>query len=104
MLGASAARIDAVAAKADPEADAFPVMPENWAAVQAFCDLSTQWRCQVVAGLGGGAVVWLGLDYPGLQAALDLAGVPRRERRDLFARLQIMERAALPVLNARRGR
>ncbi len=66
----------------------FAVWPENWKAVEMFMSLQTQWR----TGPMGGS---LGLDYPGVAAALGLlVGSPRR-RRSLFIDLQAMEAAAL---------
>ncbi len=56
--------------------------------------LQTQWR---IAPMGG----YLGLDYPGVAAALGTVVRARSRRRRLFLDLQVMERAALPLLNAR---
>lgn len=56
-----------------------------------FCQCSTQWRY----GAMGGAI---GLDYPGVKVVLELT-VKRREWREVFEGLQVMERAALAVMN-----
>ncbi len=66
----------------------------NGAALATFLDLSTQWRA--VGGIG--PIIWLGLDY----LAVDLV-IRRRGLDDgVFDDLQVMERAALPILNERR--
>jgi hypothetical protein len=68
---------------------------DNWRAVQFFALLGTQWR----VALGMGTAVTLGLDYAGVAAAMEMAAVPRSRRRRLWADLQVMEAAALPILN-----
>lgn len=87
---AEIARLEAHAA---PDCE---VHRDAWRAVLAFLALQTQWRVQLA--LGG--VLWLGLDYAGVRAWLELQGHAPRTARALLADLQVMERAALPVLNA----
>lgn len=58
--------------------------------------LKTQWR--YLAGMGG--AVCLGLDYPAVAATLTLQVFKKRERRRIFSGLQVMEEAALPILNS----
>jgi hypothetical protein len=72
------------------------VWPENVEAVRLFCDVATQWR--VAAGFG---VVYLGLDYAAVEAAMRMRGVKRRERSELFEKVRVMELAAKQELNAR---
>lgn len=79
-------------------AEELPIWPENWPTAQLFMALQTQWRI----ALGMGQVVWLGLDYAAAQAAMQLLAVPRKDRQEIFAGLCVMERAALPVLNAKK--
>lgn len=77
------------------EAEAeFGVFPENVETVEMFLSLQTQWRTGPMGGC-------LGLEYPGVKAALDLRVRSRRRRAELFDALQAMERAALLVLNAK---
>ena len=76
------------------EPEDFAVWQENADTVDMFMSLQTQWK---VGPMGG----YLGLDYPGVSAALNTVVRSWRRRRDLFANLQSMERAALPVLNRR---
>lgn len=66
------------------------VMPENWDAMRIFLAMGTQWR------RAGWVGVATGLDYaalPVVSAALD---VPAGG--DLFARLRILEGAALAAM------
>lgn len=61
-----------------------------------FCDLATQWR--VAAGFD---LVYLGLDYAAVEAAMRMRGIKRRDRARLFDKLRVMELAARQELNAR---
>lgn len=71
--------------------EAFEVWEENWAAVEMFLRVQTQWRTTMngVLGLDYGAVAWL----------LKLYEV--EDPRALLEDLQIMEAAAIMVLNER---
>lgn len=73
----------------------FEVWQENWDSFSLFVGAETQWT----VGVGMAGVLWVGLDYDRLETVMRLRGIPRRERSRLFADVQIMERAALPVLN-----
>jgi|GEM_PF-5506973 len=44
-----------------------------------------------------GGIVWLGFDYSGVKTFLEMAAVDHREK--VFLQLQLMEAAALPILN-----
>lgn len=70
---------------------AFDVYPENWDAVRLFLGLQTQWRVGPMGGL-------VGLDYPGVEAAMRMARV--KDRAQLFEQLQTMEFAALEAMHA----
>jgi len=61
--------------------------PENRLAWDLWLCLQTQWR----VGMGGAT----GLDYAGVQAAMQLMGVARKERAELFALVRAMEGATL---------
>ena len=74
------------------------VWPENWPIVQAFAAISTQWR---TAPLGLGGYRYLGLDYTGAQAGLQLAGITLSK--DEWKDLRTMERAATKHLNGQEG-
>lgn len=78
----------------DDEDSQFEIWPENAAAVDTFLALQTQWR---VGPLGG----YAGLDYPGVRTVMTLRGVKRKARDRMFREIQLMERAALEILNKR---
>lgn len=65
------------------------VWPENWLPMQVFLSMRTQWR----VGMGGPT----GLDYGALPSVLDIQGVKRKERQEVFLAVQTMEQAALKV-------
>ena len=68
---------------------AVEIYPDNSATVSVFCDMATQWRVGP-AGLTG-------MDYKALPVVLNMRGIKRDGREDLFDGLRVMERA---VLNA----
>lgn len=70
------------------------VWPDNWRAVRLFLAVETQWRL----ALGFGVSVHSGLDYCGVEAAMRRLRIDDADG-ELFADLQEMERAALPILN-----
>lgn len=80
--------------EADYEGDLVQIWPENLHAVQAFSAVSTQWR---YSGMGGPS----GLDYPAVFATVDrlFRALTVEARDDVFADMQIMERAALSEIN-----
>lgn len=84
------------ALRPNPDDSLFPVYEENARALEYFLSLATQWRMTF-----GGIT---GLDYASVDALFKIRGVKQAERSDLFADLQTMERAALPLLNAREGK
>lgn len=86
--GAPAELIEALAT----EKQDFEVEPDCWDAVQMFMRLQTQWRVQ--------DGFWLGIIYDSVVVLLDIEGVD--DRREMFADLQVMEFAALQVLNDRK--
>lgn len=97
-FGATEAAIEAAFRDRDESAgdeDTFEIWQENNAALEIFLSLRTQWR--MVAGMGGAYVQ--GLDYAGVEALLRLKRVPNRT--ELFEDLQLMEEAALEVMNKR---
>ena len=67
----------------------FEVEPECWPVVEMFLRLQTQWRIQDGC--------WLGLIYDSIVVLLDLESIPNRK--EMFGDLQVMEFAALPILN-----
>ena len=74
---------------AQTEDSAFYLWPENLPAWQLFHACTTQWRTSM-AGREG-------LDYSGVQVVLAEHHVPRRQRRQRFCEIQLMETVALQV-------
>jgi len=72
-------------------AEDFDVWPENWAAVEMFLRVQTQWRT-TMGGL-------LGLDYGVLAWVFKLYAV--EDERSMLEDLQVMEAAAMAVLSER---
>lgn len=70
-----------------------PVAECNWDSLMAFLACDTQWR---VSGVGIASLVWIGLDY----TACDIVFRRRNFSDDLWGDVQIMEEAALPILNS----
>jgi Phage related hypothetical protein (DUF1799) len=60
--------------------------------VEVFLLVSSQW---VVGGMGG----VVGLSYPSVETIMNLRGIPRKQRWELFEGVQAMEFAALEVMN-----
>ena len=75
------------------------IWPENWQAIQVFCALAaTQW---LLLPTPGGTPVVTGLRYEAIPVIYEAYGVKRKQIPDLFHCLQVMERAALAILNNR---
>lgn len=43
----------------------------------------------------------LGLNYPSIPVVMDLASIPKKKRKQIFEDIQILEQAALKVLNSK---
>lgn len=70
--------------------DALEIWPENVEIITAFLRLQTQW---IVGAMGG----VIGLNYQAVESLFNILGISEREK--IFDGLQVMERAALAVLN-----
>ncbi len=90
-MGAPAAFREHVAATRAPRD--FEVLPENAASLDVFLRMATQW---VVAPMGGA----VGMNYASLRWIMELT-VPAVRHVRTLEDLQVMERAALEVINAR---
>jgi len=73
---------------AAPDED-FGVWPENWPTIEMFLRVQTQWRTSM-----GGVI---GLDYAAVAWVLKLYGI--EDQRSLLEDLQVMEAAAMRVMN-----
>lgn len=88
-----AALLGLVLPEADEEDADFAVWPDNWRAVLLFTSLGTAWR------IDGASGNYFGLDYPAVAVVMAMQGVIDADKAELFNGLQVMERAALEVLN-----
>ena len=68
------------------------IWPDNWAPLNVFRRLMTQWQ---PAGMGG----FVGLRYESLAIILRVSAVPRSDWPDVVDCVQVMERRALELLN-----
>jgi Phage related hypothetical protein (DUF1799) len=89
--------IDAVRARIEAQREAmrgesagadFPVWADNWDVVMAYQSVQTQWVRSSFSGQR------MGLNYAGVNAWLERF-VRRTKRKNMFAGLQLMERAVL---------
>lgn len=90
VMGA-APEIASAAQQASPTQD-FEVLEENWEAVAMFMRLQTQW---IIGGMGA----YIGLNYQSVEFLFRIEGV--KNERELLDDLQVMERAALPIINSK---
>ena len=78
----------------------FEVEPDNWDTLMVFLSCQTQWHKEF-AGMDG-TLIWHGLNYPGISVVIRMQGYRGQDAKDIFAGLQMMEAAALPLLNKRK--
>jgi hypothetical protein len=85
-----------------PSGDAFDVVDSNREPLLAFLSLETQWRLLAVPIGSGATIIHLGIDYAAatalMSAVWDSRRRPKRVSR-MMEQIQMMERAALPILN-----
>ena len=74
----------------------FDVDPANWDAVMLFLRCETQWDMAIPPM--GGKVIHLRLNYPAVDVAIRRSGFRGVRGNELFADLQVMERAALEAM------
>jgi hypothetical protein len=72
------------------------VWPDNWPSVQLFAELGTQWAY----GPAGPTK----LPAHDVLATMELKGIPRSERQQLYRDIQVMEAEALTVMRERAAR
>lgn len=82
-------------AASDGDENCFEVWEQNWDSVLFFLLVGTQWRA--IGGID--RVLWLGLDYAGVETSMRAEQIARVNRKPLWSDLRAMERAALEVLN-----
>jgi hypothetical protein len=86
--------LDALPPDADDDCE---VWPENWDALLVFLACQTQWVREIPAMAS--KILWSGLSYHGVAVVIKMHGYRGKKARELFSDVQIMERAALAVLN-----
>lgn len=72
----------------------FEVWDINAEALSLFLAVQSQWRMLAVAGLGGGKIIWQGLDYVAVDVLMRRGQIDDPDGR-LFSDLVLMEDAAL---------
>mgnify|MGYP005759474043 CR=1 FL=1 len=77
----------------------FLIWPDNMQALHVFSAMQTQWRYMPYGVSGSRAT---GLDYSALPEIWKRTGIPKKDRDDVFAALQVMEHAVLAELNKKR--
>lgn len=88
-LGASPEQIEAMLGPCEEAGgEVFRVLPCNWPAVEVFLAMETQWDVMPPG-------IPVRLVYEALPAVLDIMGVKKRARRDIFRRIRIIEAAVL---------
>lgn len=73
----------------------FEVLADNWDSLLFFLDLRTQWN--VVAGMAGERIT--GLNYQAVESIMRIKQIKQKDKLELFRDLQVMESAALDVMN-----
>lgn len=91
--------LEGVSTERELQPDLFHVWPDNIESLSVFLALSTQWE-QIV---DDGDFVRTRIIYETFDTVVErLGGIPRRAWNRIFADIQLMERAALRVLNEAR--
>jgi hypothetical protein len=80
---------------ADDTAERRSCWPQNIWTWRTWREFSTQWN--VVSGLGGAAYICM--RHEALPDAMEAAGVPEDQRRNVRRGIRVMEKAALEILN-----
>lgn len=77
---------------------------EVWEENQGIVSVFTHCRfpVTVVAGMGGGQVLYQHIPASEIRDAAEILGVPREQWRELLWGVRVMEAAVLPELNRRR--
>lgn len=72
------------------------VWPEHHATWDAWLSMNHQWR--MASDMDGGG--YLGLNFPSIPVALEMAGVKKKQRQKVMQNLRFMEDEALAAINA----
>ncbi|WP_136414832.1 DUF1799 domain-containing protein [Herbaspirillum sp. ST 5-3] len=84
------------------DVDEFEVFEENWATVQAFRAIETQWHwasinLPLAGGLGGFStrLVRTALKHEAIPILFSMRGIKKKDRSEIYEGILVMERAAL---------
>lgn len=80
------------------EEEAFPVLPENWPAVNLYIRLQNQWHKTVVSTMAGATLIYEGFRYESLKLLIDIY-YPTEDIQILFDKLQTLEHYARTIKN-----
>lgn len=94
-------RGEAPAEATGAEREDFAVEPDNWESWQVFRAVDTQWQW-VAVGMGG--LVRVALNHCALPGAMDMLGIARKRRADVYADVRLIERTVLMAENEMRAR
>lgn len=78
--------------------DVFELWDINTGVLDLFLAVQSQWKCVAVTSSIGGSIVWVGLDYAGVDVFMRRARVTDDDG-ELFAGLLEMESAALAAFS-----
>ena len=81
----------------DQREELFEVWPDNWRTLEIFLRCARSWDIL----LGTGVAHYQGIRPESVESVMRMSGVPRAKREAMLADLQVMESAALPILNAK---
>lgn len=87
------------AAYAQQAEETFGLWAEHATIYQVFQACDTQWRMVTLSSMAGSIVHYQGLEYTGVESALRMLGIKRKQWPRILAGIRIMERAARGVLN-----
>lgn len=81
----------------EQEPEEYELPPELWPAWECFVSTWNQWR--VIVGLA--AMHYDGIDHTALVSTMDMLGVKKSKRRDVFMHVRVLESEAKPLRNQR---
>ena len=91
------ARASSAEQATEPEPELYELPPELWPAWECFVSTWNQWR--VIVGLA--AMHYDGIDHTALVSTMDMLGVKKCKRRDVFMHVRVLESEAKPLRNQR---
>jgi hypothetical protein len=98
MAGTPQEFIDEMIASMQPADvdDDYEIWPENWDVMQIFLSMNADWS--IAVGMSG--IAYNGIKTTAIESAFNIFRITNKNRLEYFEKIKIMERAALPLLNA----